>query len=539
MEKLLTKNNIKYFIFILIFIVGFFLRFYQLGQVPSSLNRDEPAIGYNAFSLLKTGKDEWGEKFPLSFKSFGDYKSPLYIYLTTLSIAFFGLNEFSVRFWGALSGSILLIVMYLFTKNLVNCKDKNIYVLAVTFTSAIVPWAIFYSRFSFEANLALTLNLTIIYLLSKDNFKKISPLVTVLILLSLLTYSSSLIIWPLYMIFLSFYFLKQNFSFKGLMKVIIMLLLLGIVAYNQSSISEQKSHVTIFNNPQLRLDYNQQRTWIAEKNLLQAKLFYNQYLYFGNIFLKNYLKTFSLNFFFGGGGEHPWHKTPYQPHFYPSFVLLITIGIGVFIKSSIINKRTKILLGLFCLLAPIPSAITIDTPHATRLLNLFVFMNLFAGLGLGWLYSKKRIIGVAIVFLLLINLCQFLKYYFLDYKQNPPTAILPGLKEAILVMEKEKLSADRIIIDNNSEGGYAYLLFYSQYSPIDFITSVKRRPPDTIGLEYAEKFDKYIFAINPTPNPSYKEIYLLRGENSLNQKVITQIKNQYNGEIYYTIAANF
>lgn len=537
MEKLLTKNNIKYFI--LIFIVGFFLRFYQLGQVPSSLNRDELAIGYNAFSILKTGRDEWGKKFPLSFKSFGDYKSPLYIYLTSLSIAFFGLNEFSVRFWGALSGSILLIVMYLFTKNLVNCKDKNIYALAVTFISAIVPWAIFYSRFSFEANLALTLSLTIIYLLAKDNFKKISLLVTVLILLSLLTYSSSLVIWPLYMIFLSFYLLKQNFSFKGLMQIIIMLLLIGIVAYNQSSISEQKSHVTIFNNPQLRLDYNQQRTWIAEKNLLQAKLFYNQYLYFGNIFLKNYLKTFSINFFFGGGGSHPWHKTPYQPHFYPSFMLLIIIGIGVFIKSPIINKRTKILLGLFCLLAPIPSTITIDTPHATRLLNLFVFMNLFAGLGLGWLYSKKRIIGVTIIFLLLINLCQFLKYYFLDYKQNPPTAILPGLKEAILVMEKEKLKADRIIIDNDSDGGYAYLLFYSQYPPIDFITSVKRRPPDTIGLEYAEKFDKYIFAINPASNPSYKEIYLLRGGNSLNQRVIAQIKNQYNGEIYYTIAANF
>lgn len=539
MEKFLKKIKKEYVILLIIFIFGILFRFYQLGQVPSSLNRDEPAIGYNAFSILKTGRDEWGKKFPLSFKSFGDYKSPLYIYLTSLSIAFFGLNEFSVRFWGALSGSFLLIVIYLFTKNLVNCKDKHIYALAVIFISAIVPWAIFYSRFSFEANLALTLNLVIIYLLTKDNFKKISLLIAVLILLSLLTYSSSLIIWPLYMIFLSFYLLKQNFSFKRLIQIIIMLLFMGIVAYSQSSISGQKSHVTIFNNPQLRLDYNQQRTRIAGKNLLQAKLFYNQYLYFGNIFLKNYLKTFSINFFFGGGGGHPWHKTPYQPHFYPLFLLLIIIGIGVFIKSPIINRRTKILLGLFCLLAPIPSAITIDTPHATRLLNLFIFMNLFAGLGLGWLYSKKKIIGVAIIFFLLINLGQFLKYYFLDYKQNPPTEILPGLKEAILVMEKEKLNADRIVFDNNSEGSYAYLLFYSQYPPIDFITSVKRRPPDTIGLEYADKFDKYIFSIDPVPNPSFKEIYLLKGGNNLNQRIITQIKNQYNGEIYYTIAANF
>jgi len=93
MEKLLKKFKKIPLLLFFIFLLGFCWRFYQLANIPSSFNRDEPAIGYNAYSLLKIGKDEWGKRFPLSFKSFGDYKSPLYIYLTVLAIKVFGMKE--------------------------------------------------------------------------------------------------------------------------------------------------------------------------------------------------------------------------------------------------------------------------------------------------------------------------------------------------------------------------------------------------------------------------------------------------------------
>ena len=53
-----------------LFILAIFLRFTQLGQIPLGLNKDETAIGYNAYSILKTGRDEYGNYMPLYFKSF-------------------------------------------------------------------------------------------------------------------------------------------------------------------------------------------------------------------------------------------------------------------------------------------------------------------------------------------------------------------------------------------------------------------------------------------------------------------------------------
>ena len=88
--KKFFKEN---WILILILIVAAFLRLFKLGSFPVSLTWDETALGYNAFSLLKTGRDEYGKLLPLVLKSFGDYKPALYSYLTVPSVLIFGLNE--------------------------------------------------------------------------------------------------------------------------------------------------------------------------------------------------------------------------------------------------------------------------------------------------------------------------------------------------------------------------------------------------------------------------------------------------------------
>src|SRR3989344_5210772 len=89
---------------IAIIILAAILSLYKLGEVPSGLYQDETAIGYNAYSLLETGKDEHGVSYPLYFKSFGDYKLPVYIYLTAFSVKTFGLTGFAVRLPSAVFG---------------------------------------------------------------------------------------------------------------------------------------------------------------------------------------------------------------------------------------------------------------------------------------------------------------------------------------------------------------------------------------------------------------------------------------------------
>src|SRR3990167_3514972 len=101
----------KNFLIFLVFFLAFVLRFYHLNLTPPSLYWDEVSLGYNAYSILKTTRDEHGKLLPLTnFAAFGDYKPPGYIYAAVPAIAVFGLNEFSVRFPSDFFGVLTVII---------------------------------------------------------------------------------------------------------------------------------------------------------------------------------------------------------------------------------------------------------------------------------------------------------------------------------------------------------------------------------------------------------------------------------------------
>src|SRR6266852_41358 len=91
-------------ILIFIIIIAATLRLWQLGSVPPSPDWDEAALGYNAYAILHTGKDEYGKFLPIVLRSFDDYKPALYAYLVIPSVQIFGLNLFAVRFPSAVFG---------------------------------------------------------------------------------------------------------------------------------------------------------------------------------------------------------------------------------------------------------------------------------------------------------------------------------------------------------------------------------------------------------------------------------------------------
>src|SRR3989344_8822196 len=107
----------KKYLFWLILSLGVVLRLYQLTTLPA-LNADEAAIGYNAYSLLQTGRDEHGNSWPTHFQSFNDYKPGLYFYLVLPFVKFFGLNEWAVRIPGAILGVLTVFIVYLLTNKL-------------------------------------------------------------------------------------------------------------------------------------------------------------------------------------------------------------------------------------------------------------------------------------------------------------------------------------------------------------------------------------------------------------------------------------
>ena len=92
----------KYLPLILILLLAAVLRLGAISSFPSGFNADEAALGYNAYSLLLTGRDEHGNILPVNLESFGDYKPALYSYLLVPLVRFLGLTVFAVRLPSAL-----------------------------------------------------------------------------------------------------------------------------------------------------------------------------------------------------------------------------------------------------------------------------------------------------------------------------------------------------------------------------------------------------------------------------------------------------
>lgn len=136
----------------IIVVLAFFLRFYKITQIPPALNWDEASIGYNAYSILKTGRDEWNRPFPLHFKSYGEYKLPAQIYASIPGIAAFGLNELGVRITPVVYGTLTVVLLYFLTKALFG---SELVALTASLLLAISPWHIQLTRASFESSFSV------------------------------------------------------------------------------------------------------------------------------------------------------------------------------------------------------------------------------------------------------------------------------------------------------------------------------------------------------------------------------------------------
>ena len=132
-------------------LISVFLHFYRINQIPPCINADEAAFGYNAYSILKTGKDEYGAFLPLRFKSFEDYKLPLYTYLSVPFVALFGLNDFSTRALNIVIGISFIPLIFFITKELFN--NEKIALLS-SFLTSLSPGIYILSRHAHEGVLS-------------------------------------------------------------------------------------------------------------------------------------------------------------------------------------------------------------------------------------------------------------------------------------------------------------------------------------------------------------------------------------------------
>ena len=134
---------------IAVLLIAALLRLIALGSVPGPLSHDEAVKGYDAWSVLHTGRDQYGERLPLLFRAIGDYREAALPYLIALAEAVFGATDFAVRLPAALAGTALVGGAYLLGAELFGRRAG----LAAAAFLAISPWHVQVSRLAFRAGL--------------------------------------------------------------------------------------------------------------------------------------------------------------------------------------------------------------------------------------------------------------------------------------------------------------------------------------------------------------------------------------------------
>lgn len=467
------------YIIILIFILGFILRFFTLGEVPVSLHRDEVFFGYNAYSILKTGRDISGEFLPLHLESF--FMSPAgYSYAVLSPIALFGLNDFAVRFPSALFGSLSIIVLYFLSLKFFSGSNNKYIVAAVaSFLFAISPWHINLSRVATENVLVLFfILLGILFYLEFVKSKK-----TLVLIISFISFSLTLLLYQAPRAFLPLFipallFFSQR-NFKSLLRIKIeYLLFFALIVFPvvlillSPDLSWRLSSLSVFNHSETNLVINEQLTVDSVQGIpyFISRLFHNKLIGFSFLISENFFKHLSFDFLFLDYGYPDRYRIPQMGLLY--FFELPFLIAGLFF-GFIKKRKLFILLTIWIIAGIFGSALTSDdVPNVQRTLIILPAFCIIAAFGFTqtslWIKGKTKILYPLLIFLvviILINVSYFFLQYFVQGKVYNSVFRQDGYEEMVSEVNKLLPNYDYALITNKESTPAIFFMYFNKYDP--------------------------------------------------------------------------
>ncbi|MEM4230355.1 MAG: glycosyltransferase family 39 protein [Candidatus Pacearchaeota archaeon] len=497
------NKKVQVILLILVFFFAFFLRFYKLGEIPNGLYQDESAIGYNAYSILETGRDEHGKFMPLYFKSFGDWKLPVYIYVAVVPIKILGLNEFAVRFPSAFFGSLSIIFFYFIVKQISgNRKIATISSLLL----AINPWHIQFSRSGFEVNVALFFSLLGIWAFLKSlNGSKILPFMILCIfsfVLSLYSYNVTRLLSPLILLVLIYYY-RSNLRKIPAKYTVITLLLFGILLlpflltlFSLSGFNSARG--ALITSADIQVNFTEFRSYLINIPNIISSVFFNRWIMLFWQYLENLVSSFSTAFFFLTGSKHGNQGIGNVGTFYLFQFPLIIAGLILILKEKLKRYYFFLIFAIICFLV---LGLSKEVPHATRGYFIVVPFQVFSALGLTYFWNLrrniKRRLRLALIFfssfIVFFNIIFYLTSYYFRFPVLYAKSWRSEDKTLSLYLKENEHKYSKIIFDNTAGFIYSSLLFYFPYPPSEFQTKAVRYPDDSEGFSHVKSFGKYEF----------------------------------------------
>lgn len=466
--------------------------------MPVGFHRDEAFLGYNAYSILKTGSDISGNFLPIHLESF--YFSPDgYSYLSIPFIFLFGLNSFSIRFASFLFGFLTIPLLYflslkLFEKN----KNKELISLFSSFFLAISPWHINLSRTATDNVIVvffLTLGVLVYVSSQKTNYLRF---------LSYLFFGINTFIYqaprffmpfliPILFLFTSW---RQKRDREKLLLEIVLFLVVIIapilIILSNKNLTARISDLSIFNHPQTKLVIQEQATIDSVAGLPYPliRLFHNKITGYFLTVSENYFKHFSFDFLFLDKGFPDRYRIPGSGLLYIFQLPLILIGLFLLFKKEI---RIGAFLSLWILISFVGSALTFDDiPNLQRTLFAvvpFSILSAYGVMGAKELFKagKSSIFFYTVLTLVILySLSYYIVQYFIQGKVYRPWYRQDGYRELVLKVDSLLPKYKKAVITNRETAPTIFFLLYGNYDPKEF-------QKETVNIDMQES-DHVIFA---------------------------------------------
>ena len=398
-------RHIKLLLIILCIAAFFYL--YKLGTNPPGLFADEASTGYNIYSILKTGKDEYGKSFPFGFRQMGSYTPPLYIYLSTPLMAIFGISEFSTRLLSVISGMIVVTLVFYLLQKLKICKSKTSLFFSTLFF-AISPWLVFFSRMGYEQNLAFMLFTlsTVLFIKALKNPKFFVLLIPVA---SITIYADfpMRFLMPLTFIIFGALFIKDIKVKNNLKYIAIGVVIASIIQIPNLSMLQTKSF------------FSKTEHFYADAISVQAaKIKYlpstvSVPLAFVREFSAQYMNYFSPKSLFFMGDPDPQRSIPEMGVLYRWIIIPYLVGLYLVYKSK--DKLSRKIIITLLVIAPITGALTHQPFHAQRTLMLLLPITFVISYAIDVFVSKlgNKLSTAVFTILFLISVMFLWRGYFI------------------------------------------------------------------------------------------------------------------------------
>ncbi len=387
--------------------IGAALRFTQLEELPAGFYCDEAGNIYNAASILRTGRDETGERLPLYVWSFGtSYKNPVFIYASMLPAAIFGPGPLAARFTAAAFGLLGVVAIFFLGRAI---AGPVVGLFAALFL-AVVPWHVHFSRIAFELiSFPALFTIGAVGLIAFLDGRRSLAWAAAVLGLSLYTYVPAKLFVPLFVA--SFALIFRHELWRRRSEAAIALAVLAMVA----------APVVIFDlvNQEQASSYLRGTTFVTPDMSvadIAAQL------------ANNYSHFFSPIFLFHSGDAVLRHAVRGHGELYPVLAPLLLLGLAGVVQSR--SKGAALVLVWLALYPLAAIFIRREIPSASRSIIGVPAFCLLAAIGADWVWNRLGALrtpsvragvwrAVAVAGLLIVLGAQTVRYWRL-YSESYP-----------------------------------------------------------------------------------------------------------------------